>query len=74
MNKPTLGIVAVLGVVAMLSAGLVALPVQVAQAGGDGADTEFEFKQKQKNACSGFATCTNDALVTFSPVVAPVLN
>ena len=29
--------------------------------------TDFSFKQKLKNNCSGFATCTNTAAETLAP-------
>ena len=31
-------------------------------------ETNFIFKQKLKNNCSGFATCTNDATQTLTAV------
>jgi hypothetical protein len=53
--------VAVLAAVAMLSAAVVVIPMQQASA----QDTNFSFKQKQKNACSGFSGCSNSATITF---------
>ena len=53
----------------MLSAGLSIIPVQQASAfleeDEDGGDTSFSFEQEQKNKCSGSATCTNSASITF---------
>ena len=61
MNNSTLVMVAVLAAVAMLSAAVVVLPIQQASA----QDSSFSFSQRQKNACSGFAGCTNTGTITF---------
>ena len=53
--------VAVLAAVAMLSAAVVVVPIQQANA----QDTEFEFEQKQSNKCSGSAECSNEGTITF---------
>jgi len=45
----------------MLSAAVVVVPIQQASA----QDTNFSFKQKQKNACSGFSGCSNSGTITF---------
>ena len=34
----------------------------------ENSQTNFSFKQKLKNNCSGFSTCTNDALETLAGV------
>ena len=61
MNS-TLVIVAVLAAVAMLSAAVVVvLPIQQASA----QDTDFSFKQRQSNECSGFAGCSNLGSIIF---------
>ena len=57
MNNSTL----VIAAVAMLSAAVVVVPIQQASA----QDTNFSFKQKQKNACSGFSGCSNSGTITF---------
>ena len=31
----------------------------------DGGDTSFSFEQEQKNKCSGDASCSNTATITF---------
>jgi hypothetical protein len=31
----------------------------------DGGDTSFSFEQEQKNRCSGYAECSNEATITF---------
>ena len=54
MNNSTLVIVEVL-------AAVVVVPIQQASA----QDTNFTFKQRQKNACSGFAGCTNTSTIIF---------
>ena len=59
--------VGIIGAVAMLSAGLVVVPTTMQQASGQG--TDFSFEQDQENKCSGSATCTNTARITFSPVL-----
>jgi hypothetical protein len=33
----------------------------------ENSQTNFSFKQKLKNNCSGFATCTNDATESLAP-------
>jgi hypothetical protein len=63
MNNSTLVMVAVLAAVAMLSAAVVVLPIQQASA----QDTSFSFRQRQSNACSLAALCTNSGTITFSP-------
>jgi hypothetical protein len=60
MNS-TLVMVAILAAVAMLSAAVVVLPIQQANA----QDTSFTFKQRQSNRCSGFAGCSNAGSITF---------
>ena len=62
MNNSTVVIVAVLAAVAMLSAAVVVVPIQQASA----QDTNFSFKQRQSNACSGFAGCSNTGTITFT--------
>jgi uncharacterized protein HemX len=61
MNNSTLLMVAVLAAVAMLSVAVVVVPLQQASA----QDTNFTFKQRQTNKCSGFAGCSNSATITF---------
>jgi hypothetical protein len=53
--------VAVLAAVAMLSVAVVVVPLQQASA----QDTNFTFKQYQKNKCSGFAGYSNTGTITF---------
>ena len=72
MKNSTLLMVGIAAVVAMLSAGLAAVPTTVQQANanligedGDGGDTSFSFEQEQKNKCSGDAICSNTATITF---------
>ena len=48
--------------VALMSVAAVTTPIQEASA----QDTTFEFKQKQENACSGFASCSNSGSIDFS--------
>jgi hypothetical protein len=70
-KNTTLLMVGILGAIAMLSAGLSIISVQQASAkleeDGDGGDTGISFEQEIKNKCSGYATCTNTATITFSP-------
>ena len=61
MNNSTVVMVAVLAAVAMLLPAVVVLPMQQASA----QDTTFSFKQRQKNACSGFAGCVNTGTITL---------
>jgi hypothetical protein len=60
MNS-TLVIVAVLAALAMVSAAVVVVPMQQASA----QDTDFSFKQRQSNECSGFAGCSNLGSIIF---------
>jgi hypothetical protein len=63
-KNSTLLMVGIIGAVAMLSAGLAVLPTTaMQQASAQG--TDFSFEQEQKNRCSGYAECTNDATITF---------
>jgi hypothetical protein len=71
-NKTTLLMVGILAAVSMLSAGLAVLPTTMQQASAnglmdeeDGGDTSFSFEQEQKNKCSGDASCSNTATITF---------
>ena len=61
MNS-TLVLVAAIAAIAMLSAAVVVvLPIQQASA----QDTDFSFKQRQSNECSGFAGCSNLGSIIF---------
>ena len=60
MNS-TLVIVAVLAALAMVSAAVVVVPMQQASA----QDTDFSFKQRQSNECSGNAGCSNLGSIIF---------
>jgi hypothetical protein len=62
MKNSMLLMVAVLAAVAMLSAAVIVIPIQQASA----QDTNFYFKQKQSNRCSGAAECINDGTITFT--------
>jgi uncharacterized membrane protein YgcG len=64
MNHTISAIVAIIAVAA-LAAGLFATSIQAAHA--DSSETNFKFKQKLKNNCSGFSTCTNTAAETLAP-------
>ena len=77
-KNSTLLMVGIIGVIAMLSAGLVVVPTTMQQAsanngekngkknGGNGiGSTDFGFEQDQENKCSGSATCTNTATINF---------
>lgn len=61
MNS-TLVMVAVLAAVAMLSAVVVALPMQQASA----QDTSFSVRQRHSNECSGAASCSNTGTITIT--------
>ena len=62
-KNSTLLMVGIIGAVSMLSAGLAVVPTAMQQASAQG--TDFSFEQEQKNRCSGYAECTNDATITF---------
>jgi hypothetical protein len=55
--------VAILAVVAVLSAGLALVPTTMQQASAQ--DTGFNFEQDQENRCSGDAECTNEGTIEF---------
>jgi hypothetical protein len=61
MNNSTLVMVAALAAIAMMAAVVVVLPIQQASA----QDTNFTFKQYQKNKCSGAAFCSNSGTINF---------
>jgi len=60
-SNSTLVMVAALAAIPMMAAVVVVLPIQQASA----QDTNFTFKQRQKNACSGSALCSNSGTITF---------
>ena len=62
MKNSTLLMVGIIGAIAMLSAGLAAVPTTVQQASAQ--DTDFDFEQDQENRCSGFAGCFNEGCIT----------
>ena len=61
MNS-TLVMVAALAAIAMMAAVAVVVPIQQASA----QDTSFSFSQRQSNACSLAALCSNAGTITFS--------
>ena len=61
MNS-TLVMIAALAAIAMMAAVAVVVPIQQASA----QDTSFSFRQRQSNACSGTAGCTNTGTITFT--------
>ena len=80
MNHTTLAIVGMLAIAAALIGAVgtsVLLPAAHAASYSqkdpgkknsidfENSQTDFSFKQKLKNNCSGFATCTNDATQTL---------
>jgi hypothetical protein len=65
MKNLTLLMVGIVAAVAMLSAGLAVLPTTMQQASAQ--DTDFDFEQDQSNRCSGYALCSNEGIITFSP-------
>ena len=81
MNHTTLAIVGMLAIAAALI-GAVGISVPAAHAASytqkdpvkknsidyENSQTDFSFKQKLKNNCSGFATCDNAAAETLTAV------
>jgi hypothetical protein len=65
-NNSTLLMVAIVAAVAVLSAGLAVLPSTMQQASAQ--DTDFSFKQRQSNECSGSAICTNEGTIAIVEV------
>ena len=55
-----------LAAVALMSVVAVSVPVQEASA-QDSADTTIGLEQKQKNSCSGWATCTEGPTTQTGP-------
>jgi hypothetical protein len=77
MNHTTLAIVGMLAIAAALIGAVgIGIAVQSAVAAKDprnsidieNSETNFSFKQKLKNNCSGFATCANTATETLAGV------
>jgi hypothetical protein len=73
MNHTTLAIVAMLAATAAALIGAIGVNIGIQTAAADKnavdiekSETNFTFKQKLKNNCSGFADCTNDALETLT--------
>jgi hypothetical protein len=62
MNNSTLLMVGILVAVAILSAGLITVPIQQTNA----QSTSFTFSQNQDNRCSGFTGCGNTGTITFA--------
>ena len=52
----------VLAAVVLMAVVAIAVPLQEASAQGD---TNFTFKQRQSNDCSGSAACSNTTTITF---------
>jgi hypothetical protein len=66
MNRLTFGMAVLLGTVAMLSAGLAAAAIHTTMIQEASVqDTDFNFEQEKENKCSGSATCSNTATITF---------
>ena len=74
MNHTNIAIVAMLAATAATLVGAVGISIAIEKlqpAQNDNAtdiensETDFSFKQKLKNNCSGFATCTNTATETL---------
>jgi hypothetical protein len=70
MNHASLAIGAIL-TVALIGAAGFSMQQQnaAAQTNGDNSETNFEFKQKLSNNCSGFANCTNTGLEQFGGLI-----
>jgi uncharacterized low-complexity protein len=77
MNHTTLAIVGMLAIAAALIGAVgIGIAVQSAVAAKDpknsvdieNSETDFSFKQKLKNNCSGFALCANTATETLAGV------
>jgi Na+-translocating ferredoxin:NAD+ oxidoreductase RnfG subunit len=68
-TKKNLAIVAVLAAITAALTGTIAISVQNAAAQTttdlENSATDFKFKQKEKNNCSGFANCCNSADEAF---------
>ena len=68
MNRTVLATVAMLvAITAALTGGTIAISIQAAAAQNanatdvENSGTNFKFKQKEKNNCSGFTVCCNTA-------------
>ena len=60
-SNSTLLMIGIVVAVVILSAAVVIVPIQQASA----QDTDFSFKQRQSNECSGFAGCSNLGSIIF---------
>ena len=68
-TKKNLALIGVLAAITAALTGTIAISVQNAAAQTtdlENSGTDLKFKQKEKNNCSGFANCTNDASETFA--------
>jgi hypothetical protein len=77
MNHTNVAIVGILAVAAALIGAVgisISIQQQSAAAQNDVANSEtnFEFKQKLSNNCSGFTSCSNNATETFGGVGLPL--
>jgi hypothetical protein len=73
MNHTNVAIVAMLAATAAALIGAIGVNIGIQTAAAqnnvtdiENSETNFKFKQKLKNNCSGFATCANTGLETFT--------
>jgi hypothetical protein len=79
MNHTILATVAMLAAITAALTATIAISIQTAAAQNNATDiensgTNFKFKQKEKNNCSGFANCCNIAGETLRGVTASQLQ
>jgi hypothetical protein len=73
MNHTNVAIVAMLAATAAALIGAIGVNIGIQTAAAqnnvtdfENSETNFKFKQKLKNNCSGFATCSNGAIETLT--------
>jgi hypothetical protein len=76
MNHTNIGIVAMLVATAAALIGAIGVNIGIQTAAAqnnatdiENSETDFSFKQKLKNNCSGFSTCSNAASENFGGLV-----
>jgi hypothetical protein len=73
MNHTNIAIaVGILAIAALVGAVGISIAIQSAAAQRtdvENSETNFSFKQKLKNNCSGFANCTNTGLEQFGGLI-----
>ena len=74
ITKNNLALIGMLAAITAALTGTIAIGIQTAAAQNatdiENSGTNFKFKQKEKNNCSGFADCCNTAGQSLSALIA----